>query len=487
MKIVRTNWAWLATLGGAALLAMAPGAAPAQSTINDTNSVAPPFNPAANSSPDGLKSVLVPTGDAAATTPANTAPDMVPVQPRRFDPSVRPASATEPAATFVGQAPSAGSTVVAAAAVTSDSTLAAAQAAADLLATAQSGPREHPLEGRSLSLLEALSTATGDRPRQLLIARGYWKLWEAQAQFNWLSDTAARFDELAAGRTAVESGVLATARAAALAESQQARVDVVVAQQALADLLPAPTGPAGPGPLTTDLPLVGAYRTYFDILFAQRAAPPRLRLIDRTLPLRRDVIDTRTLAVQAALSAAHQASDARAKATGDLAALLSCQAELARQRHDFLTAVSQYNLEVAEYALAVADPALPNDRLVGMLIPIKAASPTPAINNEPTIAKPRDDDKLMQPALPAKSPAPAERPRDGAPGGTTPTPFGTSAAPAAGTTTPYGTATVPAGNSPTSPGAAGVPPLLNPAAPSAGSGSPSDTAPKSPFSINNGR
>ncbi len=482
MKFVRTNRAWLATFGSLALMAMASGAASAQSSAGDGNSIAPPFNPAANSSPDGLKSVLVHTSDAAATTPASTAPDMVPVQPRRIDPNVRQASATEPAGTFTGQTPSGASTVVAGAAGTSDSTLAAAQAAADLLATAQSAQREHPLEGRSLSLLEALSTATGDRPRQLLIARAYWKLWEAQAQFNWSSDSAARLDELATGRTAVESGVLATARASALAESQQARVEVVVAQQALADLLPAPAGPAGPGPLTSDLPLVGAYRTYFDILFAQRAAPPRLRLIDRTLPLRRDVIDTRTLAVQAALSAAHQAADARAKATGDLATLLSCQVELARQRHDFLAAVSQYNLEVAEYALAVADPTLPNDRLVGMLIPVKTSTPTPAADKEPTIAKPPDSDRLMQPALPSAPAARPERQPDNSAGvvppsrgGASPT-YGSAAAPAS--------ATIPPGSGSVSPGAGNVPPLLIPVQP-ASNNNPADTAPKSPFS--NGR
>ena len=254
--------------------------------------------------PDGLKSVLVRgNGDAAAATQGSVSPGLVPVQsPRRIDPNVHQASATEPAGTFSVQVPAAGQAGVATTAAMSDSALAAAQVAEALLSTAQTAPRENPLEGRPLSLLEALTVATGDRPRQLVIARGYWKLAAAQAEFNWSADAAARLNELADGRLPVEAGSLATARAAALARTQEARVEVVVAQQELADLLPAPASSAAAGPLASDLPLVGAYRTYFEILFAQRTAPPRLRLIDRTLPLRRDVIDSRTLAVQAAIT-----------------------------------------------------------------------------------------------------------------------------------------------------------------------------------------
>ena len=142
----------------------------------------------------------------------------------------------------------------------------------------------------------------------------------------------------------------------------------------------------------------------------------------------------------------HQADDARAKGTGDLQTVLICHADLARQRHDFLTAVYGYNLDVAEYALTVADPTLPNDRLVGMLIPLKKPTPTTAADKEPTIAKPRDDDKLMQPALPAKPDAPVERPRDNrSERGAFPTPNSSAAAPAAAPASPYGSSAAPTG------------------------------------------
>ena len=50
--------------------------------------------------------------------------------------------------------------------------------------------------------------------------------------------------------------------------------------------------------------------------------------------------------------------------------VLACHDELHRQRRDFLNAVNDYNVEIAEYAATVAGNAAP-DRLVAMLIHVK--------------------------------------------------------------------------------------------------------------------
>ncbi len=220
-------------------------------------------------------------------------------------------------------------------------------------------------------MLELIARVGTDRNRQLAIVRGYWKLSAAQADYNWAVDEGARLDQVAAAK-GLESAILSVAQAGGQARVHEAQVGAVAAQQELADLLAWPS--TTPLPLAADPPLVGPYRTYFDTLFAGRVPPARTRVIDRSLPIRLQAIQDRTLAVQAASSAIRYAEDARGKGQVDLQALLNCHAELARQRRAFLSTVRDYNLDIGEYALAVADPTLPNERLVAMLIVVKPAT-----------------------------------------------------------------------------------------------------------------
>ena len=82
--------------------------------------------------------------------------------------------------------------------------------------------------------------------------------------------------------------------------------------------------------------------------------------------------------------------------------VLNCHMTLSHERRAFLAAVRDYNLDIAEYALNVADPTLPNERLVGMLIPIKPlSSADSAAGHEPDLSKPPADDPLMRTPLPA--------------------------------------------------------------------------------------
>ena len=114
---------------------------------------------------------------------------------------------------------------------------AAAIAAADLLNAALSPTKDKPLVGRIWTLLEAESIATGDRNRQMLIARAYWILSATQADYGWAVEESGRLDVIPAGRNPLDSALLSAAQASATARIQEARVAVTTAQQGLADQL----------------------------------------------------------------------------------------------------------------------------------------------------------------------------------------------------------------------------------------------------------
>ena len=116
------------------------------------------------------------------------------------------------------------------------------------------------------------------------------------------------------------------------------------------------------------------------------------------------MIETRAATVQASASAVHFADEALARPQPEvqLQAVLDCHMTLSHERRAFLAAVRDYNLDIAEYALNVADPTLPNERLVGMLIPVKPlSSADAATGHEPDLSKPPATDPLMRTALPA--------------------------------------------------------------------------------------
>ena len=420
----------------------------------------------------GTKSVMVRHTGAAAADPSASPVRMV-------DKAVQPASANEPlGALAAADSGKAGDGV-------DTATAAASLAASDLLGHALEPAKTSPLAGHTLTLLQAITPFAGNRNFQLAIARAYWKLAASQGDYNWAVDESDRLDQVATGTAATDSTVMATARASSQARLLEAKLAAVTAQQELADLLSIP--PNNPLPLAADPPLVGAYRTYFETLYAGRVPPPRMRLIDRTLPIRREAIETHVAAVQAAASAVHSAEDARAKGQSDLQNLLLCEADLSRQRRSFLAAVRDYNFDIDEYALTVAEPNVPTDRVIGMLIRTRpAASPTiapppaaaavPPASSEPTIVRPAPTDPLLQPALPPGTrPAPAAASTDA----------GAATPPASPNVSPTPPASSPPPVAPTAPTTPTTPPSTPPPPPSAPATPPTSTdstpPPPNPF------
>jgi hypothetical protein len=201
----------------------------------------------------------------------------------------------------------------------------------------------------------------------------------------------------------------------------QAELEATRAQYELARLLRLPAGASLP--LPADRPHVGAYRTNFQALFAGRTPPEPAALMERILPIRRQAIDEQAAAVQAAEDVLAAATDPQQNGQGDVAYVTACSQELLRQQRAFIRTVCDYNVNIAEYGLAVTGPAVSPQGLVAILIgPVqRAAAPESSVQpagasesiadptrqatrdgwktTGPTLAPPRDVVKKNEPTL----------------------------------------------------------------------------------------
>ena len=139
----------------------------------------------------------------------------------------------------------------------------------------------------------------------------------------------------------------------------------------MVDLARLPQGEPPPWPI--DRPLADPYQTRFEEIFASRIATGRVRAIVRTLPARHEALSARAAAVTAADRAMRMAEADHAKGNRPIEAVIAAHSALVDQQMAFLEAVRSYNLEIAEYAMAVADLSLPDEQFVSMLIASPAA------------------------------------------------------------------------------------------------------------------
>ena len=256
--------------------------------------------------------------------------------------------------------------------------IAAAHAAADMFASA-AAELEAEAQVVRVPLADVLNNASPSQ--RIAIVTHYWQLSRAIKDYRWSQDELHRLEEIVPNRNAVDAPMLSTARAAAEARSHQAELAVVQTREALIQSTPWGQSSEAAGDFrTADRPLLGPYNTYFDTLFANRPAPGRAKEIDRSLPMRLAAIDDLTASVQAALGAIHTAEEAHAKGETDMRTVLACHEALHDQRRQFLGAVFDYNVEIAEYAATVAAPGMTNDHFVAMLIYSK---PTERIGSLP--------------------------------------------------------------------------------------------------------
>jgi len=224
-------------------------------------------------------------------------------------------------------------------------------------------PADGVVSGRPITLLEALGSAR-DRSEQTEAARAYWQLSAALGQYRVSHDAAERLRHIEP--RADDAPVFRAARAKTAESLRNAELAAGRAQRALAEI--ARLNSSQPLPLPADLPHIGPYRTNFDEVYAVQNVPPSMRLIHRTLPLRRKGIDARATAVQASEDAAETAIDLYRAGTIDLSVLLSCLDRVADERATLVWEVCQYNREIANYAMGVAGIQVSPQALVAMLI-----------------------------------------------------------------------------------------------------------------------
>jgi hypothetical protein len=236
---------------------------------------------------------------------------------------------------------------------------------------------ESELYSRPLPLLEALQRS-GDGSRRLWIAQAYWKVSAAYAAVRCGTEAIERLEMIAPGGDRHDRATLDVATAAAKADLADARAHLGSMQQELVDLARLPLGEPLPWPV--DRPLAGPYQTHFDAIFASRAVTGRVRAIARTLPARHEALESRAAAVRAAATAMAMAEADHAKGNRPIEAVIAAHAALVSQQREFLQATKAYNLDIAEYAMAVADLSVPDDRFVSMLIgtPIQWRQPPPS-------------------------------------------------------------------------------------------------------------
>jgi len=260
-----------------------------------------------------------------------------------------------------------------------------ASSAVALIKEAMTRSAAGQLVGRDVSLYNLL-VAAGPVPRgdPSWIHR-YWRLATTTARYRWTVRLQARVRSAQPDFADDRSGQEAAARwlatlAAARADVQQARLDAVAAQYALADpqRLPAEL------PLPVDLPHAGRYRTRYHEIF--RGRPPMAAYrIDQTLPLQYDLL--RALAQSVATAdVCFEKALGRIASSGDPAVdLRPAYRTLVDQRTRFLQAVLGYNNAIADYALLVAPAGMPPARLVTMLIPVAAGPVAPSPDHRFTV------------------------------------------------------------------------------------------------------
>lgn len=223
---------------------------------------------------------------------------------------------------------------------------------------------------RPLALLEALERS-GDRTRRLWITQAYWKLAAAAARVRFAAEAEERLALVAPGGSPDDLVLLDLATATARGESASAGVDLVAAQQEIIDLVRLPV--TDPPPWPVDRPLTAAYQTHFETIFAGRPATGRVRAIHRQLPLEYAALVARAEAVRAAERRFDAMEALHAKGSKPIGVVLSAHDAIVEQGGAFVGAVRVYNLDIAEYVMAVADLSVPDERFATMLI----GQPTP--------------------------------------------------------------------------------------------------------------
>lgn len=315
-----------------------------------------------------------------ATAPAKPAPTVAPAQFQApVEPNTAPPVRTEPKTTIV---PGSAAPAFQPATPQSPPHSAAEQPepqnlAQSLYQQAITPPMTGAIAGTPISLQNALARRT-DPARYAEFVRAYWRLSQSLAAYHEALQGAVELSRLPQPREPHQQSLLQAATTAAEVEVRQARLQVLSAQWDLAERM---TGEAT-APLPEDLPLMSAYRSKFDAVFAGRVPPAGARRLHETFAARLALVEGRAAAVVACENAFGALADAYAQGQVELADVLREHARLHEARRAFLSSVYDYNAAIADYAYLAAGPHRSPETIVSMLVERpKPASPDAAPAN----------------------------------------------------------------------------------------------------------
>lgn len=349
------------------------GEIPAASAANVNDGETPPLQTPVYDANE----VVDPAQQRQPFAPQGAATDLQ-VEPQQFVPTGSLQPQNPPASSFV---PAVIDEHVTPASAPADTRLVAVQppdkepAPDRLLREALTPPELNSLAGKPLTLDELFSNHQTVGERHASVIRSYWQLCAALARYHWAVEQQLALEQVTGGRQVpfVVSAELAALRARTL----QTKAAVVEAQHAVAVFRVRPPGTELPLPV--DRPVVAAYRTYYESLFANRTGDPAVRQAQRlndTLPLHLEAARALAEAVAEAEDLARPASNANTQGQLDYNALIQAMRHLHTQREAFISEVQTYNDSIAEYALLAVSPGSPAATLLPMLIKVKPRTPS---------------------------------------------------------------------------------------------------------------
>ena len=244
-----------------------------------------------------------------------------------------------------------------------------ARSAQTLLMRALEGRQQNSIAGKPITLLEALNKVN-QRSQQISAIKAYWQVSIGQADFHHAWDEAILLANLPMPLSELGRLQLRAAQTTAQSRLDEAILAVVAAQHDLAAA--ADWSDSETLPLPANISVVGRYRSRFDELFANRAAPAGLRKLDALFPLYVSLIDSRANSVGASQKTlAMLVSGYQAGELG-IDTLIKSFVSLRDQRIKFLAAIRDYNNSIAEYSLNVVGPNVSREDIVSMLVLTKS-------------------------------------------------------------------------------------------------------------------
>lgn len=243
-----------------------------------------------------------------------------------------------------------------------------ASAASGWLTSVWSAAQEASPQPAQFTLVEAIQRGSASGQRAAAV-RAYWQLCGRFVERHLAEDLLLRLDELEPLAARQPGSLWAAVRADAAASVRSAELELLRAQGHLDAFGSFVTqSPSAPRAVPLDAPLVSAYRTNFATLFPAGAASPALKQLHDTLPLELQAIEARAEAVESYAAAFDELSQAQPSAQANVASLLEALERWQAQRLQLVRLIVQYNLRVADYALAIGGAE--NDTTVaGMLVP----------------------------------------------------------------------------------------------------------------------